>query len=87
MRCDVIDGSIVGGLRQPIFFSFVQDTPNGCKVFCEPETIIYEKIKGFVLYTITFYLEDGNNEEVDFNEKRWLLHYKWPKFEILKEFW
>ena len=67
LKCDCIDGSIQNGLRQPILFSFVLDKPSGYKVFCEPETIHYKKINKSVLNTITFYLEDDNNEEVDFN--------------------
>ena len=67
MKCDVIDGSVVNGDRQPILYSFVLDKPSGYKVFCEPETIHYKKINKFVLNTITFYLEDDKNEEVDFN--------------------
>ena len=38
-NCDVIDGSVVNNLRQPILFSFVPDKPGGFKIFCEPETI------------------------------------------------
>ena len=67
LKCDCIDGSIQNGLRQPILFSFVLDKPSGYKVFCEPETIQYKKINKSVLNTKTFYLEDDNNEEVDFN--------------------
>ena len=67
LKCDVIDGSVVNGIRQPILYSFVLDKPSGYKVFCEPETIHYKKINKSVLNTITFYLEDDNNEEVDFN--------------------
>ena len=67
LKCDAIDGSIQDGVRQPILFSFVLDKPSGYKVFCEPETIHYKKINKSVLNTITFYLEDDNNEEVDFN--------------------
>ena len=67
MKCDVIDGYVVNGLRQPILFSFVLDEPSGYKIFCEPETIQYKKINKSVLNTITFYLEDDNNEEVNFN--------------------
>ena len=66
MKCDAIDGSVVDGVRQPIFYSFVFDKPSGYKVFCEPETIHYKKNKS-VLNTVTFYLEDDNKEEVDFN--------------------
>ena len=39
LKCDVINGSVVDGLRKPIFNSFVLDKPSGYKVFCEPETI------------------------------------------------
>ena len=67
LKCDCIDGSIQDGVRQPILFSFVLDKPSGYKVFCEPETIHYKKINKSVLNTITFYLEDDNIEEVNFN--------------------
>ena len=55
------------GVRQPILFSFVLDKPSGYKVFCEPETIHYKKINKSVLNTITFYLEDNNQQEFIFN--------------------
>ena len=67
LKSDAIDGSIQDGVRQPILFSFVLGKPAGYKVFSEPETILYKKMKKSVLNTITFYLEDDNNEEVDFN--------------------
>ena len=67
LKCDAIDGSVVNGIRQPILYSFVLDKPSGYKIFSEPETIHYKKINNSVLKTITFYLEDDNNEEVDFN--------------------
>ena len=44
LKCDVIDGSVVNGTREPILFSFVLEKPSGYKVFCEPETIHYRKI-------------------------------------------
>ena len=67
LKSDCIDGSIQNGLRQPILFKNVLDKPSGYKVFCEPGTIPYKNINKSVLNTITFYLEDDNNEEVDFN--------------------
>ena len=69
LKCDCIDGSVVNGVRQPILFSFVLDKLPGYKVFCESETIHYKKINKSVLNTITFYLEDDTNEEVDFNQE------------------
>ena len=69
LKCDCIDGSIQNGLRQPILFTFVLDKPSGYKIFSEPETIHYKKINKSVLNTITFYLQDENNKEVDFNQE------------------
>ena len=67
LKCDAIDGSVVNGVRQPILYCFVLDKPSDYKVFSEPETIHYKKINKSVLSTITFYLEDDDNKEVDFN--------------------
>ena len=66
-KCDCIDGSVQNGSRQPILFSFVLGKSTGYKVFCEPETVHYKKLNKSVLNTITFYLEDNKNDEVDFN--------------------
>ena len=33
LKCHVIDGSVVNGLRQPILFSSVLDKPSGYEVF------------------------------------------------------
>ena len=69
LKCDCIDGAIQDGLRRPILFSFVLDKPSGYKLFSEPETIQKLKIKKInksVLNTITFYLEDDNNKELNF---------------------
>ena len=67
LKCDIIDGSVVNGVRELILFSFVSDKPSGYKAFCEPETIQYKNINKSLLNTITFYSEDDNNEVVDFN--------------------
>ena len=69
LKCDCIDGSVVVGSTQPILYSFNLDKPPGYKVFCEPETVHYKKINKSVLNTITFYLENDMNEEVNFNQE------------------
>ena len=69
LKCDIIHGSVVDDVRQPILYSFVLDKRRGYKAFCEPETIHYKKLNKSVLNTITFYLEDDNNKEVDFNQE------------------
>ena len=67
LKCDVTDGSVVNGLRQTILYSFLLDKKPGYKVFSEPETIHYKKTNKSVLNIIAIYLEDDNNEEVNFN--------------------
>ena len=67
LKCDVIDGSVVNGLRQPILYSFLLDKLVRYKVFSQPETVHYKKINKIILNTITFYLEDVINGEIDFN--------------------
>ena len=69
LKCDAIDGSLVKDVRQPILYSFVLDKPSGYKVFSEPDTIHFKKINKSVLNTITFYLEDDSDKEVDFNQE------------------
>ena len=38
LKCDLIDGFVVNGSKQPVLFSYVLDKPLGYKVFCEPGT-------------------------------------------------
>ena len=71
LKSDVVEGSIVSGLRQPRLFSFVLDMPSGYKVFCEPETLHHKQMKKSVLNTTKFYLEDDNNKEFTFNGETW----------------
>ena len=41
-RCDVIDGSVLNGVRQPIFYIFVLDKPPGSKIYC---LLHYKRLK------------------------------------------
>ena len=69
LKCDCIDGWVLNRKRRPILYSFVLYKSPSYKVFSEPETILYKKINKGVLHTITFHLEDDNNEEVNFNRE------------------
>ena len=53
LKCDVIYGSVVNGLRQPILHSYLLDKTPGHKIISEPETIHFNKIIKSVLNTIT----------------------------------
>ena len=56
LKCDIIDGSVVNGIQEPILFSFVLDKKRSFKVFCEPETIHYKKIKRVCSEYCNFFL-------------------------------
>ena len=43
LKRDIINSSVVNGLRQPILSSFILDKPSGYKVFSEPQTVHYKK--------------------------------------------
>ena len=55
LKCDVIDGSVVNVLRQPLLYNFVLDEPTGYKLFFRPETIHCRKLNKPVLNTRTFF--------------------------------
>ena len=55
LKWDVIDDSVVKGIRELTLFSFILDRKPGFKVFCEPETIHYRKINISLFNTITFF--------------------------------
>ena len=44
LKCNVINGSLVNGIREPILFSFDLDQPPGRKLYEPPRTILFKKI-------------------------------------------
>ena len=69
LKCNVVDGSIVNGIREPILYSFALDQPPGHKLYKEPKIKLFKKINKRVLSHITFYLEDDDYKPVDFNNE------------------
>ena len=67
MNCDCIQGSIVNGIGESIFYSFALSSPPGHKKYKEPRMKLFKKINKSVLSHITFYLEDDDHKPVDFN--------------------
>ena len=45
LECDVIDGSVVNAMRQPVIYSFILDKTPGYEIPSEIETIHYKKNK------------------------------------------
>ena len=69
LKCNVVDGSIVNGIREPILYWFALDQPPGHKIYKEPKIKLFKKINKRVLSHITFYLEDDDYKPVDFNNE------------------
>ena len=67
LKSNVTDGSLANGLRQPIIYNLKLDKLPGYKVFLQTDTIDYKKENQPVAKTITFYLEDDDNREFQFN--------------------
>ena len=67
LKSNVVDGSIVNGIREPILYSFALDQPPGHKIYKEPKVKLFKKINKSILSHITFYLEDDDYKPVDFN--------------------
>ena len=66
-KCNVVDGSIVNGVREPILYSFALDKAPGHKIYKEPKAKLFKKINKSVLSHIIFYFEDDDHKPVDFN--------------------
>ena len=56
LKCDIVDGSVINGLIEPVLYSLVPDKPPAYKVFCQLETIYYIRTKQicFEEYNIFF---------------------------------
>ena len=67
LKCNVVDGSIVNGIREPILYWFALDQPPGHKIYKEPKVKLFKKINKSILSHITFYFEDDDYKPVDFN--------------------
>ena len=69
LNCNVVDGSIMNGVREPILYSFALDQPPGHKNIQRTDNKTFKKINKRVLSHITFYLEDDDYKPVDFNNE------------------
>ena len=69
LKCNIVDGSIVNGIREPILFSSALSSPLGHKIFEEPRVKHFKKVNKSVLSHITFYLEDDEDKPVDFSSE------------------
>ena len=69
LKCDCIQGSIVNGIREHFLYSFALSSPPRHKIYKEPGIKLFKKVNKFVLFYITFYLEDDDYKPVDFHNE------------------
>ena len=69
LKCDCVDGSFVNGIREQILYSFILSAPPVYKIIKESKILSYKKVNKTRLDKIQFFLEDSNDNPVDFNNK------------------
>ena len=67
LNCDFIDGSVLNGVREPTLYTFTSDRPPSFRVCSDPETILYIKLKNFLLKEKSFSSEDDYRKIIHFN--------------------
>ena len=67
LKGNVVDGSIVNGVRGPFLYSFVLSSPQSHEIFNEPGTRLFKKINKSVVSHIMFYLEHDDHKPVNYN--------------------
>ena len=69
LKCDCVNGSIVNGIREPIFYSFALDQPQRRRIYKKLRIKLFKKINKSFLSHITFYRGDDDHKAVAFNGK------------------
>ena len=68
MKCDCINGSVINCVSQRMLYNIVSDKPPGFESFVSLKKFTI-KVNISALNNVTFYLEDDNHGEVNFNEE------------------
>ena len=63
----MVNGTIVNGTRETILYYFALSAEPGYEIHKESRVKLIKKIDKSVLSHITFYLEDDDQQPVDFN--------------------
>ena len=82
IKADCSKDSILNGTREPILYNFAPVYPPGHKLYKEPRTTLFKKIKKTVLSYTTFYLEDDDHKSVDFNGKTIIFTHQLIKMKL-----
>ena len=67
LKADCIHGSIANGVCELILYNFVLSSPPGHKIYKEHRIELQKKVNKSVLSHISFYIEDDDQQPVEFN--------------------
>ena len=67
LKCNVVDGTIINGIREPILYSFVFSPSPAHKLNNQPRSKHFKRVNKAIFSHITFYFEDDDYKAVDFN--------------------
>ena len=82
LKADCSIDSILIGTREPILYNFAPVYPTGHKLYKEPRTTLFKKIKKLFYLTPCFYLEDDDHKSVDFNGETIIFTYQLIKMKL-----
>ena len=66
LKSDLINESIVKGIRETMLYKFVLDKPPGHKIHNEPRINYFKRMRKTILSHLTFYLEYDDHKIVNF---------------------
>ena len=69
-HCDVITGSIVDGVRQPVIFHCSPNVAPGSKIVSEPVNPIYLPVSIDVISELNIWMTDQDNKLLDLQEEK-----------------
>ena len=70
IHCDVITGSIVDGVRQPVIFHCSPNVAPGSKIVSEPVNPIYLPVSIDVINELNIWMTDQDNKLLDLQEEK-----------------
>lgn len=65
VNCDIIEGSYLNGMQEPVLYSFFPDVPPGYKMNEKPNTVIYLPVTIPTINSIHIWLTDQNHKPLN----------------------
>ena len=70
IHCDVITGSMVDGMMQPVIFHCSPNVAPGNKIVSEPVNPIYLPVSNDIIHELNIWVTDQDNNLLDLQEEK-----------------